>query len=51
MSKELEDRIERKKRQIEQLQNFRFLFKDKLEYEKRMDALLEDLSKLIKKRD
>lgn len=51
MSKELEERIERKKRQLEQLQNFKFLFKNEVEYQKRIDALLDDLSKLMKQRN
>lgn len=51
MSEELEDRIKRKRRQLEQIQKFRFLFKNEDEFQKRIDALLEDLSKLMKQRD
>lgn len=51
MSEELENRIKRKKLQLEQLQKFRSLFNNETEYQKRVDVLLEDLSKLLKQRD
>lgn len=52
MSKEdLEKRIERKKKMLKQLQDFKKLFKNEKEYQKREDALLDDLSKLLKKRN
>ena len=51
MSEELEDRIKRKKRQLDQIQKFRFLFINADEFQKRIDALLEDLSKLMKQKD
>lgn len=51
MSKELEERIERKKESLKQLQGLKQIFKNEDEYQKRIDALLDDLYKLMKERD
>ena len=52
MSKELEERIERKKRQIEDFINLSEKLGMRTEAkERRLDAMLEDLSKLMKQRD
>ena len=51
MSKEeLEARIERKKKQLADFQKFKWAIPNKEECQKREDALLDDLSKLLKKR-
>lgn len=49
--KELENEIEKKKRQINDYSKLMdWLIKDPIEREKRLDALLEDLNKLVKQR-
>lgn len=52
MNEELEERIERKKKMIEQFIELSEKLKMKpSSWQKRLDAMLDDLSKLMKQRD